>query len=133
MSEKERLDKMTVPHLRDLAKELGVEGTSGLKKEELIHEIVARKPELAPPIEKGHKKVTLGREGKDASKLKKERAALRKKIAEAVAAKDLSTASALRKQKKHARRLIKKARLAGILQVEQPKKKEKPEEAAKAE
>jgi len=134
MSDHQHIDKMTVTGLRDLAKELGVEGTSGLKKEDLIREIVARKPELAPPSEKAHHKVVIGKQGKDAGALKKERKALAKRIAEAVAAKDLATAAALRKEKKHARRLIKKARLAGVLKVEMPKKKEKPaEEAPKAE
>ncbi len=33
MSEKDRIDKMTVIQLRELAKDLGVVGTTGMKKE----------------------------------------------------------------------------------------------------
>ncbi len=133
MSEKDRIDRMTVTQLRDLARELGVEGTTGLKKDDLIREISTRRPDLAPPEEKSRVKVVVGREGRDANTLKKRRSELRKQIAEAVAARDLAAARALRRQKKHARRLIKKARLAGILVVEQSKKKEKPEETAGSE
>jgi hypothetical protein len=132
MSEKDRIDKMTVTQLRELAKDLGVVGATGMKKEELVHEICSRRPDLAPPREESHHRVVLGREGRDANILKKGRAELKRRISAAVTAKDLATARDLRRQKKHARRLIKKARRAGIIVVEQSKKKEGPEEPAQA-
>jgi hypothetical protein len=55
MSAKEKpLDKMTVKELRDLAKGMGAEGVSGMKKEELLDFIRQAKPaklvtEEAPP------------------------------------------------------------------------------------
>ena len=55
MSAKEKpLDKMTVKELRDLAKGLGAEGVSGMKKDELLDFIRQAKPtkpvpEEAPP------------------------------------------------------------------------------------
>ncbi len=124
----ETIDKMTVPHLRDMAKELGVVGASGMKKEQLIHEIVARKPELAPPEKGAHHKVVIGKRSRDFVVLKAQRAGLKKEIAAAVEKKDGKLAKELRKSKKHARRLLKKARVAGLLKPPAPAEKEEKKE-----
>jgi hypothetical protein len=96
------LDKMTVKDLRDLAKGMGAEGISGMKKEELLDFIRQARPaqpvsEEAPPavgkaVKKGKKKELTVKE------LKKRMIAIKAKRAEALEKGDRRMATIYKRQ-----------------------------------
>ncbi len=90
-----RLPKMTVKELRDLAKELGAEGVSGMKKEDLLDFICKAKGITELYHHKLYKKVKLDVSVKD---LKKRIASLKVKRAEAINKGDKRMATIYRRQ-----------------------------------
>jgi hypothetical protein len=117
MSAKEKpLDKMTVKELRDLAKGMGAEGVSGMKKEELLDFIRQAKPvpEEAPPAaEKAPKKAK--KKELNVKQLKKRIIAIKAKRTEALAKGDKRMATIYKRQ---ISRLKKKTRKAAQLAAE---------------
>jgi hypothetical protein len=113
------LDKMTVKDLRDLAKGMGAEGVSGMRKEELLDFIRQAKPtkpvpEETPPV--------AGKAAKKAKKkeltvkqLKKRIIAIKAKRAEALEKGDRRMATIYKRQ---ISRLKKKTRKAAQLTAE---------------
>ena len=120
MSAKDKpLDKMTVKDLRDLAKEMGGEGVSGMKKEELLDFIRQTKPakpvsEEAPPAaEKAPKKAK--KKELNVKQLKKRIIAIKAKRVEALEKGDKRMATIYKRQ---ISRLKKKTRKAAQLAAE---------------
>lgn len=94
------LEKLKVDEIREMAKEKGVEGTSGLRKDQLV-EIVAK--ELG--IEKPH--LVVEGTGKLAIKARIRR--LKSEVTSAVQEKDRATARRKRRQVHRLKRRIRKA------------------------
>ena len=123
MSAKEKpLDKMTVKELRDLAKGMGAEGVSGMKKDELLDFIRQAKPtkpvpEEAPPaagkaVKKAKKKELTVKQ------LKQRIIVIKAKRAEALEKGDRRMATICKRQ---INRLKKKTRRAAQLKAESGK------------
>jgi hypothetical protein len=117
MSAKEKpLDKMTVKELRDLAKGMGAEGVSGMKKEELLDFIRQAKPakpvseETPPAAGKAAKKVK--KKELTVKELKKRIITIKAKRAEALEKGDRRMATIYKRQ---ISRLKKKTRKAAQL------------------
>jgi len=109
-----QLPKMTVKELRDLAKELGAEGVSGMKKEALLDFIRQTKgiTEVRPQkvVKKKAKKKDLG-----VKELKKDIVAIKAKRAEALKTGDKRMATIYKRQ---ISRMKKKSRKAAQLAAE---------------
>jgi hypothetical protein len=114
MAAKEKpLDKMTVKELRDLAKGMGAEGVSGMKKEELLDFIRKTKPlpeETPPTVGKTVKKAK--KKELNVKQLKKRIIAIKAKRAEALKKGDRRMATIY---KRRISRLKKKTRKAAQL------------------
>jgi hypothetical protein len=116
MAAKEKtLDKMTVKELRDVAKGLGAEGVSGMKKEELLTFIRQAKavPEEKPQPRKAAKKAK--KKTLNVTQLKKRIMAIKAKRAEALEKGDRRMAVIYKRQ---INRLKKKTRRAARLAAE---------------
>ena len=120
MSAKEKpLDKMTVKELRELAKGLGAEGVSGMKKEELLDFI--RNAKAAPKEKPEPQKVTKKAKKKKeltVKELKKRIIVIKAKRAEALEKGDRRMATIYKRQ---INRLKKKTRRAAKLAAESGK------------
>lgn len=117
MAAKEKsLDKMTVKELRDVAKGLGAEGVSGMKKEELLAFIRKAKalPKKGPPPQKVVKKAKKKKE-LNVKQLKKRIMAIKAKRSEALEKGDRRMATIYKRQ---INRLKKKTRRAARLAAE---------------
>jgi hypothetical protein len=119
MAEKRKsLDKMTVKELRDIAKGLGAEGVSGMKKEELLTFIrqVKAVPEEKPQPPKVSKKAKKKKE-LNVKELKKRIIAIKAKRAEALEKGDRRMATIYKRQinrlKKKTRRVVRLAAESG--------------------
>jgi hypothetical protein len=116
MAAKEKsLDKMTVKELRDVAKGLGAEGVSGMKKEELLAFIrqakaIPKEKPQPPKVTKKAKKKEL-----NVKQLKKRIMAIKAKRAEALEKGDRRMATIYKRQ---INRLKKKTRRAARLAAE---------------
>jgi hypothetical protein len=116
MSAKEKpLDKTTVKELRDLAKGMGAEGVSGMKKEELLDFIRQAKPvpEEKPEAQAVTKKAK--KKELNVKQLKKRIIAIKAKRAEALEKGDKRMATIYKRQ---ISRLKKKTRKAALLAAE---------------
>jgi hypothetical protein len=116
MAEKRKsLDKMTVKELRDIAKGLGAEGVSGMKKEELLTFIRQAKavPEEKPQPRKVAKKTK--KKELNVTQLKKRIMAIKAKRAEALEKGNRRMATIYKRQ---INRLKKKTRRAARLAAE---------------
>jgi hypothetical protein len=119
MAAKEKsLDKMTVKELRDVAKGLGAEGVSGMKKEKLLDFIRKAKafPKEGPPPQKVVKKAKKKKE-LTVKELKKRIMAIKAKRAEALEKGDRRMATIYKRQinrlKKKTRRAVRLAAESG--------------------
>ena len=109
------LDKMTVKELRDVAKGLGAEGVSGMKKEELLSFIRQAKavPKEKPQPRKVAKKAK--KKALNVAQLKKKMIVIKAKRAEALEKGDRRMATIYKRQ---INRLKKKTRRAARLAAE---------------
>lgn len=109
-----QLPKMTIKELRDIAKELGAEGVSGMKKEDLLEFIRKAKgiPEIRPQKVAKKKKKDL-----DVKELKRMIARLKEKRSEAIQQGNKKMAAIYRRRisrmKKLTRRLAQPAGTGG--------------------
>ncbi len=111
-TEEKPLDKMTVKELREVALEMGgIEGVTGMKKEQLLEIIRKEKglEEEAPAKKKGKKAAKV--EG-SVAELKEKIAALKKEKREAQQAKDKTQIKILRRRISRLKKKTRKAALA---------------------
>ena len=111
-AEEKPLDKMTVKELRDVALEMGgIEGVTGMKKEQLLETIKKKKglDEEVPAKKKAKKPAKV--EG-SVAELKEKIAALKKEKREAHKAKDKTKVKVLRRRISRLKKKTRKAALA---------------------
>ena len=101
-----QLPKMTIKELRDMAKELGAEGVSGMKKEELLDFICKAKgiTELGPH----HKVVKKAKKGLNIKELKTNIVSIKAKRAEALSKGDKRMATIYKRQINRLKKMTRK-------------------------